>query len=399
MGDLLNSGKIVRIITRLNIGGPAQQAVALSEQMSRLGWNTLLITGAPAAGEGDMGYLLDGKNIRHRHLPAMGRPLHPFRDLKAFCLILQCLFQEKPDILHTHTAKAGALGRAAAWVYRLWTRAPLKVFHTFHGHVLEGYFGKAKTALFCSIERWLARRTDGLIAVSAAVREDLVHRSIAPAAKIRVVHLGLPLKPLLDIPPPPFQKPLRVGIVGRLAPIKNHALFLKAARLLQENNPAELFRFLVIGDGEERPALEKRSAELGLRDPMLRFSGWETDRIAIYRTLDIVCLTSRNEGTPVSILEAMAAARPVISTKVGGVVDLLGAAEKNGSSQGFEIRTRGLAIPSDDEKILAEALRTLAANPELARRLGSAGREFAAREFGVDRLMRDLDRLYRETPV
>ncbi|MBI3332941.1 MAG: glycosyltransferase [Candidatus Omnitrophica bacterium] len=393
--------KIVRIIARLNIGGPAQQVVALSDPRVRPGWETLLIAGQPEPSEGDMGYLLAGRSVRWRHLPALRRSLHPVRDLRAWWAILRALFRERPDILHTHTAKAGALGRSAGWVYRLWSGNSLKMVHTFHGHVLEGYFSPVMTRIFCWIERRLAGFTDLLIAVSESVQADLIVRRIAPAGRIRVVSLGLPLESHLQLTPPQFGEGApRIGLVGRLVPIKNHQLMLEAINLLRRESHLDHTQFLFVGDGELRAALERRAREMEIMD-RVQFLGWKSQMAEVYRSLHILCLTSRNEGTPVSVIEAMAAARPVVATDVGGVRELLGkgASENPGGPipQGsFELCERGILIRSEDSKGLAQAIQFLLKQPDLCLRLGEAGRRFAGQRFSVEGLARNLDNLYRE---
>jgi glycosyltransferase involved in cell wall biosynthesis len=216
---------MMRVITRLNIGGPAQQAAALSEELARLGWETLLAIGTPEPSEGNMEHLLAQRNIRWTRIPWMRRGLHPVRDFLAWGVLLRTLLAEKPQILHTHTAKAGALGRSAGITYRILSRKPLKMVHTYHGHVLTDYFSPVASSVFRTIERSLALFTDCLIAVSPLVRDDLVRLRVAPQEKIRVVPLGFPLQHLKAVGPPPEEGPPAVGIVGRLVPVKNHTLF------------------------------------------------------------------------------------------------------------------------------------------------------------------------------
>lgn len=384
---------IVRIITRLNIGGPAQQAVALSERMAAHGWSTLLISGLPGEGEGDMSYLLEGKDLRHLTLPEMGRELRPLRDLRAVWKILRCLLREEPQVLHTHTAKAGAVGRLAALLYRLRTGKKLRVFHTFHGHVLEGYFGRWKTRLFCAAENLLSRATTCLITVSESLRQELAAMGVAPASKIRVIPLGLPLERPLALDPPGPPAPWRVGLVGRMVPIKNHSMLFEAVRILERRGKTGGMKFLLYGDGELRPSLQGLAEKMGIL-PLLEFQGWERDICAIYRPLHAVCLTSRNEGTPVSLIEAMAAGRPVVSTPVGGVPDLVGGVQREVG--GFRICERGILVPRENAEALAKALEYLMENPQTARQMGEAGRRFATGRFTLERLTQEIDHLYRE---
>ena len=249
------------------------------------------------------------------HLPELVRPISPWNDLKAFVRLLRALRSWRPDIVHTHMAKAGSLGRLAAVVYN-WTRpraARARLIHTYHGHVFEGYFGSPTTKVFLAVERWLARRTDALVAISPQVRHDLlVTYHVAREPQLHLVPLGFNLdrflavdaaaraaaRRQLDLP----DDAVVVSTVGRLTAIKQHTLFLDMAGRLQSRGGR--YVFLVVGDGELRAALEARAAELGLKD--VRFLGWRGDLDVVYGATDVFVLTSRNEGTPVALIEAMA---------------------------------------------------------------------------------------------
>ena len=388
--------KILRVIARLNIGGPAQQAVALSDRLADFGWSTTLIAGQIDPGEGDMRYLLTDR-IRYKHLPFLQRKLHFLNDLRTFGALLWILFRERPALLHTHTAKAGALGRSAGLAYRFITGAPLVMVHTFHGHVFHGYFGPIATKLFCGIERRLSRFTDCIVAVSQTVKEDLVKLRIAPARRIRVLSLGPSLDRFLKIDPPVFEEPLKIGMVGRLTGIKNHPLLFEAAQMLRQSTQLDHTQFLLVGDGELRPTLESAVRQMDLLEH-IRFLGWQTDLPAVYQSLHILCLTSKNEGTPVAILEAMAAARAVVATDVGGVRDLLGKStrpEIPGSAGEFEICERGLLVPSEDAKTLSKALHFLMSHPQVSLQMGMAGREFVRRSVSAEQLVGTTHRLYQ----
>ena len=340
-----------------------------------------------------MSYLLEGKPVRRLQIPELRRELRPFQDLLACWRILHCLLRERPQVLHTHTAKAGAVGRAAGAGYRLLTGEKLKIFHTFHGHVLEGYFGRWKTRFFCQIERLLGKTAACLITLSETLRQELGELGIAPVSKIRVVPLGLPLEKLLALPLPEPGPPLTVGLVGRLVPIKNHPMLFEAIQILRQKGAGSGMKFLLYGDGELRGTLMELAEKSGIL-PRVEFRSWEQDVCALYRTLHAVCLTSRNEGTPVSLIEAMAAGRPFLSTRVGGVPDLAGKVLRE--EAGFQLCERGILVRQDDAGGLAAALKHLALHPELARTLGETGREFAGRQFTLERLTHDIDQLYRE---
>ena len=394
--------RIVRMIARLNIGGPAVQTMLLTERLQGPTARTLLVVGAADRNEGDLRGAAAARGLRMEVIPSLRRAIHPWRDAQAWWRILRILRREEADLLHTHTAKAGALGRSAAWIENhrrrlmaVATGCPVQLcrtVHTFHGHVLEGYFGARSSRVFLGIERWLARRTGCLIAVSPAVRDELVRLGVASPARITVVPLGLHLERMLDLPPPSADaEPLTVGLVGRLVPVKNHELFLALAKAWgQSGLPA--VRFEVIGDGERRAELEARARALGVQ-ATVRFTGWAQDMAEVYRRLDIVCLTSWNEGTPVSLIEALAAGRPVMATDVGGVRDVLGAVQQPLGR--VRKATHGLLVDPGDAEGCVEALRYLVSRPEERLAMGAAGRGDVRVRYGIDRLVHDLEIVYR----
>lgn len=399
---------IVRIITRLNIGGPARHVALLSTRLDAQRFSTCVVIGQSEAGEGDLSGLLEHPGLRLIRLRTLRRPIRPWSDLWTFLRLVRLLWKEQPEVVHTHTAKAGALGRGAAILSnRLagWRRRPRSVvLHTFHGHVLDGYFHPVASRVFTQIERWLARRTDVLIAVSPSVRDDLIQRGIGDPARIQVIPLGLDLSAFLQVgsasgvlrrelglePTTPL-----IGIVGRLAPIKQHDLFLRVAQALLPHNPSS--RFVIIGDGERRAELEAMARRLGL-NAAVTFVGWRRDLPAVYADLDCVCLTSRNEGTPVSVIEALACARPVVATAVGGVPDLLGTSVERGD--GYAVAQRGLLVPwSAQPQGFVAAVERLLADRVLADRVGQAGRTFVREHLTAERLIQDMEALLEEVQV
>jgi len=387
--------KILRIITRLNIGGPAQQAVLLTDHVNPTRFQSVLVSGRPTPTEGDLGHLARARGIRWIVVPALRRAIHPWYDLIAFLTLLRVMWREQPTIIHTHMAKAGTLGRLAGICYRLThPHRRLLVIHTFHGHIFHSYFGQWASRVFMAIERWLARRTDCLIAVSDAIKTELLHYRIGRAEQIRVMPVGLALDAFLAVDPPSSNgSPCCIGIVGRLVPVKNHQLFLEAVSRLRTLALPASWRCVIIGDGELRQSLEREVDRRGLRD-LVAFQGWCLDVPAMYRAITCVCLTSLNEGTPLSLIEAMAAARPVVATDVGGVRDLLGEPWPEQPQPRFQQRERGLLVRSGDAEGLAEALAWLAHRPDLQRQLGEAGRQFIRRHFTAGRLVRDIETLY-----
>jgi len=380
--------RVVRIIARMNIGGPARHVALLETELPARGYASWLVHGAPASVEGELP-LAPGPGHEIVRVGALSRAVHPGRDLAAFLAIWRVLRRVQPDIVDTHTAKAGALGRVAAAFYNV-GRGPGRraiVVHTFHGNVFRGYFGRAGSALVRAIERTLARLTDRIVAISSRQRDDLVDEfHIAPRDRVVVIPLGLDLDALAAIPAPAApaddSRPVTCAFVGRLVAIKQVDLLLRACARAFAVHPRA--RLLVAGDGESRAELEALAARLGLGD-RVRFLGWQTDLAALYAGIDIVALSSINEGTPVAVIEAMAAARAVLSTAVGGVPDLID-----------DGRT-GRLVPPGDEAALAAALGELIANAELRRRLGLAARSDVRTRFGDARLVHEMDRLYRDT--
>ena len=347
--------RVVRVIARLNVGGPAIHVALLTARIGPPAWESTLVCGQIGPDEGDMQYYAEGLGVHPLILPALGRELHPVRDLATLWQLVRLLRRLKPDVVHTHTAKAGFVGRIAA---RL-AGVPV-VVHTFHGHVFHGYFSPGKTRLFLLLERFTARLSSAVITLSDSLRDELcdVYR-VAPRDKFRVLGLGLDLAPFAALPRKsgafraqwgiPADAPL-IGIVGRLVPVKNHALFLAMAAQLRVRLPEA--RFVIVGDGELRAGLEQRVDALGLREAVT-FTGWQRDLPPIYSDLDALVISSLNEGTPVSVIEALAAGCPVAATAVGGLPDLL------------EQGAFGALTPSQDAAALCDAVvRLLDAPPD-----------------------------------
>jgi glycosyltransferase involved in cell wall biosynthesis len=384
---------IARVIARLNIGGPAIQAILMTEAFRQKGYRSILLTGEVPASEGSMEQMAIDRDIVPIKIGTMSRSISWYKDLNTLWQLIRILYREKPDVIHTHTAKAGTLGRLAA----IATRVPVRV-HTFHGHVFRGYFSPSITRIFLFVERFLARHTDCIIAVSASQKQELaqVYR-IAPAEKISVIPLGFDLGPFLIVNGRvgTFRDSLAcgtntflVGWVGRLTAIKDPDLFLHCVRHL-DGRSGDL-RFVLIGDGELRKHCEDQidTAALG---HTLTLAGWQQHLDRIYADVDLVVLTSINEGTPVALLEAMASGKAFVSTDVGGVRDLMaGPSIKQG---GFEVFENGILAPRDG-KVLAHAVAYLMDNPETRRAMGQAGRNFVKARFSSQRLADDLESLY-----
>jgi glycosyltransferase involved in cell wall biosynthesis len=382
--------RVIRIIARLNIGGPAIQAITLTKGLEPLGYRTTLVRGREEPDEGSMDYLADELDVRPVLLPSLRR--NPgWHDLPALVALIRTIRRERPQIVHTHAAKGGTLGRLAALAAGVGRRQRPILVHTYHGHSLTGYFSPRSAAIYRQIERLLARHTDRLIAVSDEVRDELVELGVAAPDRFEVVPLGFDLRPFevapaergrrrdrlrgeLDIP----ADDQLVTLIARLVPIKRVDRFLRVARALAAQRPG--LHFLVVGDGELREQLQA-SPDAADLDGHLTWAGFRRDIADICFASDAVVLTSDNEGTPVSLIEARAAGTPVVSTRVGGTASVVGDA-------------RFLCDPGDDAG-LARAVRSLLDHPELANAVASAGRDRALSLFTIDRLVGDIDRVYR----
>ncbi len=385
--------RVVRIITRLNVGGPSIQAITLADRLRARGFETLLVHGRLGEAEGDMRYLLSA-GVETRDVPSLGRPVAPARDAAALVEILGILRAVRPQIVHTHMAKAGTLGRLAAAIYNRTTGrgAPARVVHTYHGHVLEGYFGSPAAAFFTWTERQLARLTDRIVAISPQIRTELVEEfRIGRSEQYRVVPLGFDLDALLAIDDE-ARRQARIALaipaeahvvttVGRLTAIKQHRLFLEAARHIASRDPAALF--LIVGDGELRAELERFAREAAVAD-RTRFLGWRRDLATIYAATDVFLLTSRNEGTPVALIESLAAGVPGVSTEVGGVGDVIDSDKV------------GLLAPFGDARALAQHVAALLADPARRADMGAHGRRAVSARYHLDRLVNDIESLYRD---
>jgi glycosyltransferase involved in cell wall biosynthesis len=360
--------KILRIIARLNIGGPAIHVYLLSEGLNKKRFQSMIITGKISRLEGDMSYLFEPSEGKFTVIPELQREISLRMDVITVIKILKVLRAQRPHIVHTHTAKAGTSARMAVIIHNLVCRNRIKTVHTFHGHVFEGYFGKAKSRLFIWIERFLAKFTDVVIAISESQKKELAQKfRIAPAKKIRVIELGFDLNPFLENSPLKGQlrrqlgiddDTLLIGIVGRLVPIKNHFMYLKAAKMFLEKNPGIRTKFIIVGDGEMRDELKAYCRSQDLSEHVC-FCGWIRDMPMIYADLDILALTSINEGTPVSVIEAMASLVSVISTNVGGVPGLFGAPYALQVPKKFLPCERGILCRKNDTLGFAEGLAYL----------------------------------------
>jgi glycosyltransferase involved in cell wall biosynthesis len=411
--------KVLRIIARLNVGGPAKHVAWLEAGLRERGVESLLVAGVVPPGEDDMGYFAEGLGVRAHVIPEMSREVSP-KDALTVWKLYRLMLRERPDVVHTHTAKAGTVGRAAGMLYKWLTPSALvgrprrcRFVHTYHGHIFHSYYGRWKTRLFLLVEQALARcATDRVIVISPQQLEEINSRfRVGERGQFTVIPLGLDTRPFdewaarrsrarAETGAPDAD--LLVGIVGRLTEIKNHKLFLEAAALLKERRardaaPEGRVRFVVIGDGHLRGRLERYARALGLADDV-EFAGLRGDPEDFYPALDVVALTSHNEGTPLTLIEAMANSRAVVATAVGGVVDLLGGVDESELRRParWQVCERGVRVRAGDAEAFADALAHLAARPELREALGERGREFVAQKYSVGRLVSDVLGLYEE---
>jgi len=403
--------RVLLLIARLNIGGPAVQVLALSRSLAADGHQSRLVCGKVSPGEGDMAYLAEDWGVRPHVIGMMGREISFRGDLRSLFRLRRIIATFKPHIIHTHTAKAGFLGRLAGMSVNL-LRSPamrIRMIHTFHGHTFHSYFGRLKTALFIGIERLLARFTDRIVVISRQQKEDICRTyRIAGPGKATVIPLGFDLSPYLnadshsqrarrsctpDTAAAPLS-PYRAGIIGRLAPVKNHRLLLAAIEILKRRGCAQGFRFIVVGDGELRRALEEEIDIAGTGD-VIAFTGWQREMAPVYRALDAVVLASDNEGTPVTLIEAMAAGVPVVATAVGGVPDLLGEVRTT-VQDGICMAERGMLVQKGNAEALAQALVYMYGHREEADRMAVAAREHVRRVYALARFVTDTEALYSE---
>src|SRR4051812_3038021 len=379
--------RLVRIIARLNVGGPSIQAITLTRRLEARGYRTRLVRGREGAREGSMDYLASELGVVPTRVRMQRDP--GLADLAALRRLVSILRGDRPAIVHTHAAKAGALGRVAALIAGGASRPVL--VHTFHGHSLTGYFSGPTAALYRTIERWLARRTDALVAVSAEVRDELVRLGVGGPERFVVVPVGFDLARFLDDSLRVRRRAaLRaqwgiaadaevVTLVARLVAVKRVDRFLEVAQLLADRRRA---RFVVVGDGDLRDQLAASDDARSLGERLV-WAGFRRDMVDVLFASDLVMLTSDHEGTPVSLIEAQAAAVPVVATDVGGTRS----AVRDGQT--------GVLAAADDVRGLAAAAKALLDDRERAARMAAAGRRHVVPRSTLERLVDDHDRLYR----
>ena len=383
------------IINRLNLGGPAFHVAILSKYLQE-GFDVLLLAGTKEDSEESSDFIVKEMGLTFTRLKEMKRSINPLGDYRSYKEIRKIIKQFKPDIVHTHAAKAGALGRLAAFNEKV----PV-IVHTFHGHIFHSYFHPLKSKIFLWIERYLAKKSSAIIAISESQKKELTdHYKLCNPSKIKIIPLGFDLSRFrenIESKRKDFRKKffleddeIAVGIIGRLVPVKNHTLFINsAARIL--GNTTKKVRFFIIGDGESRSALLKEASMLGIdhsyypevkKKSDLIFTSWIKDVDVCISGLDIVALCSFNEGTPVSLIEAQAGNKPIISTNVGGIENVV----KDGET--------ALLVNNNDFNDFHKTLLKLIEDDELRTRLGTNSWEFVKEKFHYTRLIREMSELY-----
>jgi len=371
----------------MNVGGPAFYVGILSGRLDPRRYRTLLVHGRIGAGEESFAAPAGGEIWAVQRLSELSPEIHPVADMKALAALVRLIRAFRPDLVHTHTAKAGMLGRLAAVMAG--GRRPA-IVHTYHGHVLEGYFGPVQNLLYRSLERGLARVSDCLIGVSQATVDDLVRLRVAPRERFRAVPIGLDLDRFVGLRAEDgadFRARIGVGpddvlltYVGRLVPIKRVDVIIRA--LAEVSHAGVPVRLAVVGDGESREGLEALAVRCGVA-ARVRFFGYMSDVAPVLAASDIAVLSSDNEGTPVSLIEASAAGRPAVATAVGGVPEVV-------------ISEAGLLVPPGDHRAFAAAVARLAGDGELRARMGACGRGHVLGRFSAARLIADVEALFDE---
>lgn len=388
--------RVLRILNRFNLGGPTYNAAYLTRYLPEP-FETLLVGGKNDPSEKNSEFIPNQLGVTPVIIEQMRRSLSPAQDFEAYREIKKIIREFRPHIVHTHASKAGALGRLAARAEKV----PV-IVHTFHGHVFDAYFSHLKAAFYKNIERYLARISAGIIAISDIQKYDLSQKyRICPEDKIRIIPLGFDLSRFREDPEGKRKvfrgkyqvgaDEIAIGIVGRLVPIKNHGLFLEAIKILSQRSRSRI-RAFIVGDGESRHHIEVTARHLKLdyvdwqkerRPALLTFTGWVTEMDQVNAGMDIIALCSLNEGTPVSLIEAQAAGKPIVSTNVGGIGNIV-----------IPGKTALLTKTRSPEEF-AEQLLLLTEDESLRQEMGRGGWEMVLRRFHYQRLVDDMVDYYQ----
>lgn len=386
--------KVLRIINRFNLGGITYNVSYLSKYLPNE-YETFLIGGPEEEGEESSLYIPKSLGLKPVIVQELKRSINPFSDYFAYKKIKKIIKEFKPDIVHTHASKAGAIGRLAAASCKV----PV-IVHTFHGHVFKGYFSGFKTNIFKAIERYLSKKSNAIVAISEIQKKELTQEyNVCDASKTHVVKLGFDLKKFIDNKEEKRKNfrdkyllkddEIAIIIVGRLAPIKNHYLFIDAIYHLTKNSDKKVKAFIV-GDGETKNELIDyiKSKNLSFAtqtnaSALFIFTSWIHEVDVALAGADLVCLTSKNEGTPVSLIEAQAAGKFIITTNVGGIKDILNP-------------KCGLLSEANDTEGYKKNLLQAVTNFEEFSKTATVASEEVIKEFSYNRLCREMDELYRK---
>lgn len=393
---MLHKPRLLIFLNRLSTGGPATNTVSTAAILSRE-FDILLVAGEPMPDEQAADFLLEQyKGFRFEKITTLKRTILPGHDLRSYRRIKQIIREFQPDIMHTHGAKPGVLGRLAAW--RL--NVPV-IIHTFHGHVFHSYFNVVVSKLIVWMERMLAKISTAVLAINDTLKKELVEKyRVAGSAKVKLIRLGIETAHFSDAgggKREQFRKEfglhneeVAIGIIGRLVPVKQHTVFLELAEQLLSEGLSTKLRFFIVGDGAEKSRLQKmlQDKKIAFADKRseinesanIIFTSWRNDMDVVYAGLDIVMLTSLNEGTPVSIMEAMSAGKPVVSTNAGGVAELI--------EQG------NTGFIAADKIIMKEQLLRLIGSATLRRETGAKAALIAAQQFSKTVEAESLKGLY-----
>jgi glycosyltransferase involved in cell wall biosynthesis len=408
----MKAKRIVNIITRLNVGGPSRYVAWLAAELSRAGYDSTLIAGTITTNEDDMSYLATSQGIEPLIIKEMGRSVS-LKDIAVIWKLYRLFLQLRPDVVHTHTAKAGAVGRVAGLLYRWLTLTtflgrprPCLLVHTYHGNVLRSYFSPFKSRLFLTIEKLLARvATNRIVVISPQQYRELHHEfRIGRAKQYAVVPISIDtdlfayqyenrhaVRRLVDV----NDNILLLGVIGRLTEIKNHRLLLEAIALYKrdykDHSDASL-HLLVLGDGGLRRTLEEKAQMLGIEQEV-SFLGTRHNLETFYSALDIIASTSLNEGTPLAVIEGMSTGRPIIATAVGGISDLLGHVIRPRYANQYDVCERGILVHQPDATAFCCGLVRLINDKGLSTQMGVRGRAFVEGNHSKDRF-KDLIAIY-----
>ena len=387
--------RILRILNRFNLGGPTYNAAYLTKYLSS-DYETLLVGGAIDSTEKNSEYIVKQLGIEPVIIPEMKREISPKDDYVAYYKLKKLIKEFKPDIVHTHASKAGALGRHAAMSMEV----PV-ILHTFHGHVFDSYFSRWKSSFYKKVERYLANRSDCIVAISETQKWDLTEKyKICSPDKVAVVPLGFDLSSFrvnMAEKRAKFRDKYRIaddeiaiGIIGRLVPVKNHSMFLEALKIA-ESKTTRRIRAFIVGDGESRELIKAKAIDMGIdfvngadiiRPATLTFTSWITEMDYVNAGLDIVALTSLNEGTPVSLIEAQAAGKPIVATRVGGIENVVIPGQT------------ALLAERDNTTEFAQNLLRMIEDEDLRHQYSLKGWEHVARKYQYQRLINDMQLLY-----